>query len=370
MKFSTTGQFQLLAVTRAADAQLALQALDHTGARALSVETAGLAAVLVPVRRSFWRAKNRGHVTLAAFQRQLEALHSAIDVLPAAPGAILADTESAERLLIGSAPSLRQGLERFSGSEQHQILIELPGDALFRRLSGNPQMIEARKLAEAGQRLEASRAVQRVTRAARDKQRAEWVQRLAEVGMDWVALPQPSEETVTHLALLAPRSADAAIEAVLREIDEEWGGALQIQMVGPSPVSFFGSVLAETPEPERLQAASLRLGAAPEDGVAALKAAYRTTMKRLHSDAARTAVEQVRQATVAQAELLPVAQAWDALRTAGMIEDAAPLLLARLYREGDRRENDLDAWRRDVELEVEGAACAAGLVESARQGVA
>lgn len=371
MKLRGKVNLQLAAVTRAEDASAALDALKRIGVEALSVEAAELAAVLVSGRRSLWRTRKRVSEELMQFQRQLEALHTVVDVLPAAPGAILPDVDSAERFLIGSASVLRQGLERFSDAEQHQILVELPSALLFRSLTNDPAMAEARELIEAGQRLEAGRVAQRIAEAAKDKLRAEWIGLLTRSGRDWAALPQPSEDAVVHLALLADRLADPAIEATLKGIDGEWDGSLNIRMIGPSPVSAFASILVETPDPERQYAAANLVGVFPEEGAAAVKAAYLTAMKRLQPDVAGPAVaEEARQITLAQAELLPVAQAWDALRAAGAAEGASPLMLARLHREGDRRESDLDAWERDVDLEAESASSAAAFVDNARQGVA
>lgn len=338
---------QLLAIVPVETAPRALTALNDLDRNRSSdgenkaVASGDVAALLAPMRRGVWKTRKRVGRELVSFQEGLEAVHAVAPCLPAAPGAVFDGGAEAARFLAANAPMLGEGLSRYGDTEQHQIIVDLPGATLLQRLSKTPEVDAARELIAKGDRVGAGKRLQEVAEAERDRRRAEWLARLGAVSTDAAELPQPSADAVVNMVALSKRGGGAAIEKVLEAIDAEWDGALRIRLIGPTPASSFASVLVERPDAEAIRTAASRLGVATSADLASVKEAYRRMMKRLHPDVAGPSAEVASRATMeAYALMSRIAERHDALRAIGDASRTPPML-AKLHREGDQRTDDI-----------------------------
>lgn len=333
---------EMVAVVASEAGPEALMALRQAGFADAELVAAGdLAALISLERKRLWKTRKKLGQSLVSFQERLEAVHAVSATLPAAPGARFESREEVELFLIANAEVLGRGLAQFGDAEQHQLVVELPGALLLKRLAEDPAMEEARALMEKGERLAAGAAVQRAAEAERARLRCDWMVRVAAIATDVAQLPQPSEDAVLNLVALTPRGKSDMLEMVLEGIDGEWDDGLRIRMIGPSPASSFASVLVERCDPSRVQSASQLLQVGLDATGAEVKAAYRTLMKRMHPDVAGPGFEATaRRAAEEQAYLVRVATARQALSSHGLLGEAAPLL-ATLHREGDRRQEEM-----------------------------
>lgn len=334
---------QLLAIVpvdQAPQAMTALNDLDQQRrgeGEAKAVAIGDIAALLLPARKRMWKSRKHVGRELVSFQEGLEVVHASGSCLPAAPGAVFDGGLEAARFLTANAPVLIDGLKRFKGVEQHQIVIELPGAALLKRLSDAPEVAEARRLVQNGERVAAGRLLQQVAEAARGRLRSEWFAQLSALGADAAELPQPTVDAVVNMVLLGKRGGGAAIEKALEEIDAGYDGGLKIRLIGPAPASSFASVVVERPAKETVREAASRLGVPETADFATVKDAHHKAMKRLHPDVAGPSAAPAARAAQEAYELLArIAASNDALRSAGDASRGAPVL-ARLHREGDQR---------------------------------
>lgn len=329
MMFRSVPTLELIGVVAEADGDKAAAAQGVVGPHR-AVHAAGLAAVLCERRAAFWRTRANLGRELVAFQKGLETLHAVAPVLPAAPNQSLADDAEAEAFLRANAMTLRRGLVDFGVGEQHQITIDIPKEALLRRMADDPQaaarLAEARRLTATGDRRGAGAALANAAEAARERWGDRWLAQLSAVAQDTARLPHGQEDTALNLALLGPRGGAAAVETALEAIDADWRGALKIRLIGPSPASSFASLFVMRMNPETLSAAAARLAVEPGADADTVRAAYRRAMTALHPDVSgHDSAADAHAATEARDVLLQAAEAGGG---------EAPVAVLR--REGDR----------------------------------
>ncbi|MEO1328918.1 MAG: GvpL/GvpF family gas vesicle protein [Pseudomonadota bacterium] len=331
----------LLAVTAETDAVAASAALERSDAHIAVAR--GLAALALPTAKGgFWRTRKAIGKALVETQAALEAAHAVAPLLPAAPGADLADFGALQGFLAANASMLSEGLSEYGDLEQHQLLIKAPVKAMLQRLSRYPAWGAARAAASDGDRAGAGRILQEASEAERARLAARYALDLAPAAVDLARLPEGDDETILNVVALTGRGGDAALEAALEGFDAEWEGALAIRMIGPAPASSFASIAFDRPDPAAVSAAEQTLGVRASEGVDAVRAAYRAAVKRAHPDVAGAASAALtRTLGEAQTLLRRVAEARQALVSAGASADAPPIL-AVLRREGDAAKSDAD----------------------------
>lgn len=339
---TSTDTSELIAVFSASQAEIAAESLRAAGAAEATVSVAaGLGAALAkPSPSGFWTSRKTAGKALVARQKQLEALHAAMPILPAAPGAALRGADAPAQFLTANADLLAQGLARLGDCEQHQIVVALPTEpamAAIRDRDDWPE-IEA-TLRAADSKAEKFKAARKLATAA-DAVRSALHHRaraiLSDLADDVALLPQGDESVAINAAVLTPRGAGASIEAALEALDAEWRGQLKIRLIGPAPASSFGAVLLETLDPAAVTRAATLLdvdaAAAPET----VRAAYRAAMKQVHPDVSKADTTELSSRISAAGALLKrVASARAALRRADASALPGVPTLATLRREGD-----------------------------------
>ncbi len=236
---SSPGLFEPVAVLRRMD----VAGLPE-GLAATIIAVGALAMVLVAVARPVGVAATLMGKSaqilaerMAARGRMLEAVHGAVDILPARPGQAV-DLASARAALAGNATELSAALGGLAGHAQYGVAVRWrPAEAL-RRFAGEAELAgrtEPRARAEGAE-------------ALRVRFGAVIAGRLASAAADRIVLDcDPGPEMLTDVALLLTRGGEPALDREVEAIDAVWPEGLQIRTTGPGAPEAFGAFEIEVP---------------------------------------------------------------------------------------------------------------------------
>lgn len=211
-------------------------------------------------------------------QRWLEQLMTSATVLPFAPGHTL-ERDEIERMIIANSEMLGDLVTRLGGKVQYQVTVSWSENEVLHRFRSAPEiapLFDAGAVSGGAVAGAVSRLASRLSQVM--------AARLDAVAVDCTELPL-EQGALLNAVLLIQDGREAALDAVLEEIDGIWPEGLRIRQIGPGPAVSFATLRLVRQRPSDVTRALTCLGLKSLEGAEEIGAARNRLLRDPASDA-------------------------------------------------------------------------------------
>lgn len=266
---------------------------------------------------------------LMAHQQVLEAAMPEAAVLPVKFGTIAPHEAAVRTLLHQRREMLTQLLMQFAGCSQVEIIVLWQPEAIFAEIAVEPEVLEARKTAQAARDPAAAQQLGQMVKAAlerrRDRLQARLQEALAPLAID-IAINAPMDDRMAvNLAVLIDQADTGPLQAALEKLDAEFGGKLTFRLVGPLPPASFATLQVSFPSGKEIDRARQILGLPGPASLDDITSAFRQRARENHPDlagASKDAAIQIGELNAAHRLLLACAKSQKLASEGGQIAES------------------------------------------------
>lgn len=235
-------------------------------------------------------SRERALRLLLGHQEVLEAAMAKTTVLPVKFGTVAPHEAAVRSLLHQKQSMLAELLVEFHGRTQIEIIVLWDTGSIFTEIAGEPEILEARKAAEASpgeaEAVQLGHMVKAALERRRDRLQARLHEALSPLAIDTAFNAPMDDRMAANLAVLIGEAGAERLQAALEELDVEYGGQLTFRCVGPLPPANFATLQVGFPSAKEIDRAKQVLGLPDQASQSAITSAFRRLVRENHPDLA------------------------------------------------------------------------------------